>query len=115
MSLPRFLVYRCSTISQIERDGTQRIGVGLVADQSTGNVLQAGDVHFTYFLLQRQLNRLVTEQEAVERWMPALLPLFEERLSGIFPLLAASSGGYPFVFFAFMMGLQFLVVLILLS
>src|SRR6266478_1529616 len=32
-------------------------------------------------------------------------------ISGIFPLLAASSGGYPFVFFAFMMGLQFLVVL----
>src|SRR5207253_5053952 len=32
-------------------------------------------------------------------------------ISGMFPLLAASSGGYPFVFFAFMMGLQFLVVL----
>src|SRR6266581_6645291 len=32
-------------------------------------------------------------------------------ISGIFPLLAASSGGYPFVFFSFMMGLQFLVVL----
>jgi hypothetical protein len=80
-NLPRFLVYRCSTISQIERDGTQRLGVGLVADQSTGNVLPAGDVHFTYFLLQRRLNRLVTEQEAVERWMPALLPLFEERLT----------------------------------
>jgi hypothetical protein len=80
-NLPRFLVYRCSTISQIERDGTQRLGVGLVADQSTGNVLPAGDVHFTYFLLQRRLNRLVTEQEAVERWVPALLPLFEERLT----------------------------------
>jgi hypothetical protein len=80
-NLPRFLVYRCSTLSQVERDGTQRLGVGLVADQSTGNVLPAGDVHFTYFLLQRRLNRLVTEQEAVERWMSALLPLFEERLT----------------------------------
>ncbi len=80
-NLPRFLVYRCSTISQIGRDGTQRLGVGLIADQATGNVLPAGDVHFTCFLLQRPLNRLVTEQEAVERWMPALLPLFEERLA----------------------------------
>jgi hypothetical protein len=80
-NLPRFLVYRCSTISKIERDGTQRLGVGLIADQTTGDVLPAGDVHFTYFLLQRRLNRLVTEQEAVERWMPALLPLFEERLA----------------------------------
>jgi len=32
-------------------------------------------------------------------------------ISGIFPLLAASSGGYPFVFFSLMMGLQFFVVL----
>src|ERR1700732_3451440 len=32
-------------------------------------------------------------------------------ISGIFPLLAASSGGYPFVFFAFMMAFQFFVVL----
>jgi len=32
-------------------------------------------------------------------------------ISGIFPLLAASSGGYPFVFFAIMMVLQFFVVL----
>jgi hypothetical protein len=80
-NLPRFLVYRCSTISQIQRDGTQRLGVGLIADQATGNVLPAGEVRFTCFLLQRPLNRLVTEQEAVERWMPALLPLFEERLS----------------------------------
>jgi hypothetical protein len=80
-NLPRFLVYRCSTISQIERDGTQRLGVGLIADQATGNLLPAGDVRFTSFLLQRPLDRLVTEQEAVERWMPALLPLFEERLS----------------------------------
>ena len=69
-NLPRFLVYRCSTISQIERDGTQRLGVGMIADQATGNVLPAGDVRFTYFLLQRPLDRLVTEQEAVQRWMP---------------------------------------------
>jgi sugar porter (SP) family MFS transporter len=32
-------------------------------------------------------------------------------ISGVFPLLAASSGGYPFVFFSVMMGLQFFVVL----
>ena len=32
-------------------------------------------------------------------------------IAGIFPLLAASSGGYPFVFFSLMMGIQFFVVL----
>jgi MFS transporter, SP family, arabinose:H+ symporter len=32
-------------------------------------------------------------------------------VSGLFPLLAASSGGYPFVFFAVMTALQFFVVL----
>jgi SP family arabinose:H+ symporter-like MFS transporter len=32
-------------------------------------------------------------------------------ISGIFPLLASSSGGYPFVFFSIMMVLQFFVVL----
>ena len=32
-------------------------------------------------------------------------------ISGIFPLLAAKSGGYPFVFFSLMMGIQFVVVL----
>ena len=32
-------------------------------------------------------------------------------ISGIFPLLATSSGGYPFVFFSFMMAFQFFVVL----
>jgi len=32
-------------------------------------------------------------------------------ISGIFPLLAASSGGYPFVFFCCDDGIQFLVVL----
>lgn len=80
-NLPRFLVYRCSTISQIGRDGTQRLGVGLIADQATGDVLPAGEVRFTYYLLQRPLDRLLTEQEAVDRWMTALVPLFEERLA----------------------------------
>lgn len=80
-NLPRFLVYRCSTISEIGRDGTQRLGVGLIADQATGNVLPAGEVRFTYYLLQRPLNRLLTEQEAVNRWMTALLPLFEEKFA----------------------------------
>ena len=37
--------------------------------------------------------------------------LMNALISGIFPLLAASSGGYPFVFFSLMMGLQFFVVL----
>jgi len=32
-------------------------------------------------------------------------------ISGLFPLLAASSGGYPFVFFSLTMVLQFFVVL----
>jgi hypothetical protein len=80
-NLPRFLVYRCSSISSIERDGTQRLGVGLLADQATGDVLPAGDVNFTYWLLQRPMTRLLTEQESVARWMQALLPLFEEKLT----------------------------------
>ena len=80
-NLPRFLVYRCSSISHIERDGTQRLGVGLIATQATGNVLPAGEVRFTYFLLQRTATGLLTEQEAVSRWMQTLLPLFEEKLS----------------------------------
>ncbi|MGA9510480.1 MAG: hypothetical protein WBV55_17810 [Candidatus Sulfotelmatobacter sp.] len=79
-NVPRFLVYRCSSISRIERDGTQRLGVGLIADQATGDVLPAGEVRFTYWLLQRSLTELLTEQEAVSRWMRALLPLFEEKL-----------------------------------
>ncbi len=37
--------------------------------------------------------------------------LMNALISGIFPLLAASSGGYPFVFFSLMMVLQFFVVL----
>jgi hypothetical protein len=57
-NLPRFLVYRCSSLSHIERDGTQRLGVGLLAQQATGNVLPAGDVNFTYWLLQRPMARL---------------------------------------------------------
>ena len=80
-NLPRFLVYRCSSISQFEKDGTQRLGVGLLAGQTTGNVLPEGDVSFTYWLLQRPMTRLLTEQEAVARWMQALLPLFEQTLS----------------------------------
>jgi uncharacterized protein (DUF1810 family) len=80
-NLPRFLVYRCSNISRIEKDGTQRLGIGLLANQATGNILPEGDVSFTYWLLQRPLTRLLTEQESVARWMQALLPLFEEKLT----------------------------------
>src|SRR5271166_5878667 len=80
-NLPRFLVYRCSSLSRIERDGTQRLGVGLLAAQATGNVLPAGEINFTYWLLQRPMTRLLTAQEAVARWMQALLPLFEEKLA----------------------------------
>jgi hypothetical protein len=80
-NLPRFLVYRCTSLSHIERDGTQRLGVGLLAQQATGNVLPAGDINFTYWLLQRPMTRLLTAQESVSRWMPALLPLFEEKLA----------------------------------
>jgi hypothetical protein len=80
-NLPRFLVYRCSSVSRIARDGTQRLGVGLLADQATGNVLPPGDVNFTYWLLQRPMTRLLTVQESVARWMQALLPLFEEKLT----------------------------------
>src|ERR1700686_656856 len=80
-NLPRFLVYRCSIISRFQKDGTQRQGIGLLADQATGNVLPAGEINFSYWLLQRPLTRLIAEQEAVSRWMEALLPLFEEKLS----------------------------------
>ena len=34
-------------------------------------------------------------------------------ISGLFPLVAASSGGYPFCFFSAMMAFQFFVVLFL--
>jgi hypothetical protein len=80
-NLPRFLVYRCSHISQFEKDGTQRLGIGLLANQATGNILPQGDVSFTYWLLQRPMTRLLTAQESVARWMQALLPLFEEKLT----------------------------------
>src|SRR5215469_6349125 len=80
-NLPRFLVYHCSSISRIHDDGTQHLGVGLVADQATGDVLPAGEVRFTYWLMQRSMPALLTEQEAVARWMEALLPIFEERLA----------------------------------
>lgn len=79
-NLPRFLVYRCSSISEFAGDGTQRLGVGLVSSQATGNTLPAGDVSFTFYLLQRPLNQLLTEQDAVTRWIEALLPLFKEQL-----------------------------------
>ena len=80
-NIPRFLVYRCSSLTKIHGDGTQWLGVGLVADQTTGDVLPAGKVRFSYWLLQRPVTALFTEQQAVTRWMQALLPLFEERLS----------------------------------
>ena len=80
-NIPRFLVYRCSSVTRIHSDGTQRLGVGLIADQATGNVLSAGQVKFSYWLLQRPVSELLTEQQAVRRWMGALLPLFEERLT----------------------------------
>jgi len=87
-NMPRFLVYRCSTRAEIERDGTQRLGIGLLADQATGDVLPAGDVRFSYCFLQRPITSLLSEQEAITRWMSALLPLFEERLD--WPPCAAS-------------------------
>lgn len=87
-NLPRFLVYRCATRAEISQDGTQRLGIGLLAEQATGDVLPAGEVHFQYYFLQRPLTRLLTEQEAVLRWVTALLPLFEERLD--WPPCAAS-------------------------
>ncbi len=77
-NLPRFLVYRCSEVAVIEEDGNQRLGVGLIADQATGNVLPAGDVSFTYYWMQRPLDSLLSEQQATVRWMDALLPLFTE-------------------------------------
>ncbi|HEU5403725.1 MAG TPA: hypothetical protein VFU86_20385 [Terriglobales bacterium] len=80
-NLPRFLVYRCSMTSHLEPGGeNQRFGVGLIADQAAGNVLPAGDVRLSYWLLQRSVKDLLNEREAVARWMSALLPLFEERL-----------------------------------
>ena len=79
-NLPRFLVYRCSSVTEIGGDGTQRLGLGLIASQATGNTLPAGDITFTFYLLQRPIARLLTEQDAVTRWITALLPLFREDL-----------------------------------
>jgi hypothetical protein len=80
-NLPRFLVCRCSMTSHLEPGGeNQRFGVGLIADQATGDVLPAGEVRFTYWLLQRSVKELLNEQQAVTRWVGAMLPLFEERL-----------------------------------
>ena len=78
-NLPRFLVYRCRNVARIRKDGTQRLGVGLVAEQATGDVLPAGDVLFSYWLLQRPVTALLNQQQAVSRWMAALLPLFEKK------------------------------------
>jgi hypothetical protein len=79
-NLPRFLVYRCSSTSRVRGDGDQDLGVGLIAQQATGSVLPAGDIRFTYYLLQRPQTQLLTEQQAATRWMQAMLPLFEEKL-----------------------------------
>ena len=92
-NIPRFLAYRCSSISRLNRDGTQRLGVGLIANEATGNVLPAGEVRFTYWLLQRPCTQLLTEQQAVARWMQALLPLFEEKLA--WPPCASISSMLP--------------------
>jgi hypothetical protein len=81
-NLPRFLVCRCSMTSHLEPGGeNQRFGVGLIADQAAGDTLPAGDIRFTYWLLQRPVKELLNEQQAVTRWVGALLPLFEEKLS----------------------------------
>lgn len=80
-NLPRFLVCRCSMTSHLEPGGeNQRFGVGLIADQAAGDLLPAGEIRFTYWLLQRPVTELLNEQEAVTRWVGALLPLFEEKL-----------------------------------
>ena len=80
-NIPRFLSYRCATVSVLEPGGNQRLGIGLIANRASGDVLPAGEVHFTYFLLQRSLKDLITERQAVNRWMEALLPLFQENLA----------------------------------
>lgn len=79
-NIPRFLCYRCSTVAVLEQTGNQRLGIGLVADQATGDLLPAGEVHFAYSLLQRSCDDLLTERQALSRWMEALQPLFTETL-----------------------------------
>ena len=81
-NIPRFLAYRCSSISRLNRDGTQRLGVGLLADEATGNVLPAGEVRFTYWLLQRPCTELLTEQKAVARWMQRCFRFSRRSLPG---------------------------------
>ena len=80
-NIPRFLGYRCATVTVLERGGNQRLGIGLIAHQATGDLLPAGEVRFTWFLQQRSFKDLITERQAVSRWMEALLPLFEEKLA----------------------------------
>ncbi|MGH9449912.1 MAG: hypothetical protein ACRD11_05145 [Terriglobia bacterium] len=80
-NIPRFLSYRCSTVSRLEGERSQHLGIGLIADDAAGNTLPAGEVRFAFLLSQRWLRRLIDEREAVQRWMDALLPLFEERLA----------------------------------
>lgn len=80
-NIPRFLGYSCSTVAVLEPGGRQRLGIGLIADQATGDVLPAGDVRFTCYLSQHSLKGLITERQAVNRWMEALLPLFQENLA----------------------------------
>ncbi len=80
-NLPRFLVYRCSSVTRVDQDRSEQLGVGWIAAQSTGNVLPKGQIRFSHRLLQRPVSNLLTPQEASTRWMEALLPLFEERLT----------------------------------
>ncbi len=80
-NLPRFLVYRCSSLTRVGNDREEQLGVGLIAAQATGNVLPKGQIRFSHRLLQRPLSRLLTPQEASTRWMETLLPLFEERFT----------------------------------
>lgn len=79
-NIPRFLAYRCSTVSRLEGEKNQRLGIGLIAEDASGNILPAGEVRFAFQLSQRWLPRLIDEREALHRWMDALLPLFQERL-----------------------------------
>jgi len=91
-NLPRFLVYRCTMTSRLEPGHKERIGLGLVADQAAGNILPPGKVRFAYNMLQRPIHKLIDQREAVQRWMEALLPLFEERLE--WPLCATTWKSY---------------------
>ncbi|TAM80272.1 MAG: hypothetical protein EPN47_16065 [Acidobacteria bacterium] len=87
-NIPRFLGYHCTTASVLEPNGNQRLGVGLILRRATGDILPAGNVRFSWYLLQRRFPKLITEQAAVARWMEALMPLFREKLD--WPPCAAS-------------------------